>query len=77
MKRSEILTPLTELNKGGTKKWTPACTKAFQQTKSIIAKGAILAYTDLLKKIYTDASDAQLGAVIMQEGKPLAFYSKN
>ena len=32
-----------------------------------------------LKKftIYTYESDVQLGAVIIQEGKPLAFYSKN
>ena len=27
-------------------------------------------------KIKTDASDVQLVAVIMQEGKPLAFYSR-
>jgi hypothetical protein len=26
--------------------------------------------------VYTDASNKQLGALIMQEGKPLAFYSR-
>jgi hypothetical protein len=26
--------------------------------------------------VYTDASNKQLGAVIMQEGKPLAFYGR-
>jgi hypothetical protein len=33
----------------------------------------------ILKKelhVYTDASNKQLVAVIMQEGKPLAFYSR-
>ena len=81
-KRSDILAPLTELIKGGPTrnipiKWTPACNNAFQKMKVLIAKDNILAYPDFSKKftIHTDASYAQLGAVIIQEGKPLAFYS--
>ena len=46
--------------------------------KSLIAKETILAYLDFSKKfpIHTDASDVQLGALLMKEGKPLAFYSQ-
>ena len=45
--------------------------------KRIIARDTLLAYPDFTKKftIYTDTSNFQLGAVIMQEGQPLAFYS--
>ena len=77
-KRSDILALLTELTKGGPTKngpieWNPACTDAFQQMKALIAKDTILAYPNLSKKftIHTDASDVLLGAVIIQEGKPL------
>ena len=43
-----------------------------------MAREVILAFPDFNKPfhIYTDASDTQLGAVITQEGKPIAFYSK-
>ena len=83
-KRSEILALLKELAKGGpTKKngpieWDPACTKDFQQMKALIANDTILNYPDFSKKFtfHTDASDVQLGALIMQEGKTFAFYSK-
>jgi hypothetical protein len=51
---------------------------AFETIKRLIARDTLLAYPDFNKKftIHTDASDFQLGAVISQEGKPLAFYSR-
>jgi hypothetical protein len=42
-----------------------------------VSQETLLAFPDFEKEfhVYTDASNKQLGAVIMQEGKPLAFYS--
>ena len=46
--------------------------------KKTIARETILAYPDFSNPfhVHTDASDRQLGAVISQGGKPLAFYSR-
>jgi hypothetical protein len=46
--------------------------------KKLISKGALLAYPDFEDEfiIHTDASHTQLGAVISQRGKPIAFYSR-
>ena len=46
--------------------------------KKIVSRAVTLAYPDFNKPfvIYTDASDFQLGSVITQEGRPLAFYSR-
>jgi RNase H-like domain found in reverse transcriptase len=46
--------------------------------KAMIAKEALLAYPDFAKEfvIHTDASHTQLGVVISQQGKPIAFYSR-
>ena len=46
--------------------------------KRIIAKEVMLAYPDFTKPfvIHTDASHYQLGAVVSQDGKPIAFYSR-
>ena len=43
--------------------------------KALIAKETILIFPGLSKQItiHTDASDVQLGAVIMQEGEPIDF----
>ena len=52
--------------------------QAFSEIKQIISKEVMLSFPDFDKKftLYTDASALQLGAVIMQEDKPIAFYSR-
>ena len=80
-KRSHILAPLTELTGGKEKKkfvWTQECDDAFEKMKQLLAQDVMLAYPNFEKKfvIHTDASDRQLGGVISQEGKPIAFYSR-
>ena len=46
--------------------------------KATIAKEVVLAYPDFSKvfEIYTDASTTQLGAVITQDNRPIAFFSR-
>jgi hypothetical protein len=78
-RRSHLLAPLTELvsNKKNFV-WGTEQQKAFDEMKRIISKETLLSFPDFAKEfhVYTDASNTQLGAVIMQEGKPLAFYSR-
>ncbi len=52
--------------------------RAFNHVKATIAKDTVLAYLDYSKvfKIYTDASSKQLGAVITQDNRPIAFFSQ-
>jgi len=52
--------------------------QAFDNVKATIAKDVTLAYPDYTKgfEIYTDSSKLQLGAVITQAIRPLAFFSR-
>jgi hypothetical protein len=86
-----MLAPLTSLvgecgqtkttNATGTKKvpwhWDEVHQRAFDHIKATIAKDVVLSYPDYFKviKIYTDASSKQLGAVITQDNRPIAFFS--
>ena len=78
-RRSHLLTPLTGLvGKDAKFVWGKEQQQAFDEMKKVISKETLLTFPDFNKEfhIYTDASNVQLGAVIMQEGKPLAFYSR-
>ncbi len=91
-RRSEMLAPLTDLvgewgetkttRMNKTKKkpwqWDSIHQQAFDNVKAAIAKETVLAYPDFSKpfEIYTDASSTQLGAVITQDNRLIAFFSK-
>ncbi len=75
---SDVLTLLTHLmSKDAKWQWTEIEQKAFNQMKCIISREVLLAYPDFNKPfdIHMDASHVQLGAIISQNGKPIAFYS--
>ncbi len=78
-KRSEILAPLTSLASKTSKwEWKNIHNQALEQLKKTISREALLAYPDFNTRfdIHTDASQDQLGAVISQNGQPIAFYSR-
>lgn len=60
--------------------WDDIHQEAFEEIKKIIARDVVLAYPSYEDEepfvIYTDASKRQLGGVITQKNRPLAFFSR-
>ena len=75
-----VHTKVTKANK--TKKnswhWDAVHQTAFNNVKAAISKDVVLAYPDYSQgfEVYTDSSKYQLGAVIMQNNRLLAFFSR-
>jgi hypothetical protein len=74
-----ISRPLTELLKKNILfVWTPDHQQAFETLKHALISAPVLALPDFSQPfcIYTDACKTGVGAVLMQNGHPLAFLSK-
>ncbi len=58
--------------------WDEVHQREFDHVKVTITKDVVLAYLDYSKvfEIYTDVSSKQLGVVITQDNRPIAFFSQ-
>ena len=78
-RQSHTLEPLTKLTSIKRNfKWIQVKQDTFEEINRIVARDTLLTYPDFNEtfKIHTDASAFQLGAVIIQKGKTIGFYSR-
>ena len=73
-----IAKPLIAILKKDNFEWTEEAKKAFEDLKRAMTQTPVLAFPDFEKpfKVYTNASGEGIGAVLVQEKRPLAFVSK-
>jgi glutaredoxin-related protein len=75
----KIAKPMTELLKNNTKfEWSEVCEKSFQELKRRLTTAPVLTLPDIKKHfvVYYDASRQGFGCVLMQEGKVVAYASR-
>jgi hypothetical protein len=76
---SKLVKPITSLLKNDTKfNWSSRCNEAFEQLKVLLTTAPVLAQPDIKKPfdVYCDTSGSGLGCVLMQEGRVIAYASR-
>ncbi|WVZ83101.1 LOW QUALITY PROTEIN: hypothetical protein U9M48_030279 [Paspalum notatum var. saurae] len=76
---SKIAKPMTSLTKKNASfTWGPKCEEGFQELKKLLTTAPVLAQPDVTKPfdVYCDASGQGLGCVLMQEGRVIAYASR-
>ena len=76
---SVIASPLTKLLRKGIKfEWTAKCQNSFEQLKGMLVEAPVLTQPTPGKEytLYSDASCIGLGCVLMQDGKVVAYASR-
>jgi hypothetical protein len=76
---SKIVKPIIGLLKNYTKfDWSSKCNEAFEQLKVLLTTAPVLAQPDIEKHfdVYCDTSGSGLGCVLMQEGRVIAYASR-
>ena len=76
---AEVETPLRELtSRDVLLHWDAPQAEALQQLKDLCCTAPVLAYYDVKKEttIQCDASKNAVGAVLLQEGRPVAYASR-
>jgi hypothetical protein len=76
---SKIARPMTNLLKKTKEfEWTPECEQSFQELKQKLTTTPVLALLDISKEfmVYCDASRQGLGCVLMQDGRVIAYASR-
>ena len=78
-KWAHILLPLSDKSGKKTFHWSDEMDKEFKQMKVILSVDTLMTYPNHNKSfhIYTDEFDYQMGAVIMQDEKPVAYCLEN
>jgi len=78
IKDFSVMAPMTKVIKGASFKWSSKAQIAFEEVKDKLTKAPVLALPcfDKVFKVECDISGVGIGAALVQEGRPLAFFSE-